>query len=120
VSGRAQAYANLAYKLGVAERYEEALVWCDRALELARAIGNELAVAHVIDTRASIRLARGDTAAAAEEAAEAAARFTDLGANEQAATALQTEAKAWEAQGEDERARATRARAQELLASLVG
>jgi len=113
-SGRAQAYANLGYKLSQAGEYAEALTYCERGITLAREIGDALAVADVTDTIAAICLAENDLAAAVEHGEEAARLYLEVGAIAQAAGALEIAANALEAAGERARATETRERAKEL------
>ena len=114
-SGRAQGYANLAWTLSDAGEFDEALEFCEKALELARSLGLSLTVADVYDTIASIELGRGDSALAGAKAEEAAALYLDLGAAPRAVGSLELAAKAWERAGDEERARTSRARARDLL-----
>jgi Tetratricopeptide repeat. len=114
-SGRAQAYANLAWTLSDAGEFDEALEFCEKALELARSLGLSLTVADVYDTIASVELGRGDSAVAGAKAEEAAALYLDLGAAPQAVGSLELAAKAWERAGDEERARTSRERARDLL-----
>jgi adenylate cyclase len=113
-SGRAQAYANLGYKLSQAGEHQEALEYCERGIALAREIGDALAVADVTDTIAAVCLAENDLAAAVERGEEAARLYMKLGAIPQAAGALEIAANALERAGERAQAVATRARAKEL------
>jgi adenylate cyclase len=114
-SGRAQGYANLAWKLSDAGAYDEALTYCDQALDLARSLGLSITIADVYDTIASIDLGRGEAAAAGDRAEEAAALYLELGAAPQAADSLKLAAKAWDRAGEKQRARKSRARARDLI-----
>jgi adenylate cyclase len=116
-SGRAQGYANLAWALAQNGDLGESLVYCERALDLAQTIGHSLTIADVYDTMALVRLKEGDVTRAIEQAEEAAALYLEMGAAPQAADSLELAAKAWEFIGENERARATRARAREHSAS---
>ena len=118
-SGLAQASANLGYKLSHAGEYGEALTYCERGIELAREIGDALAVADVTDTIAAICLAESNLAAAVEHGEEAARLYLQVGAIPQAAGALEIAANALERAGERARAVETRTRAKELEASAV-
>jgi class 3 adenylate cyclase/tetratricopeptide (TPR) repeat protein len=114
-SGRAQSYSNLAWMLSEADEYDEALVYCEKALDLARSLGLSLLVADVYDTMAAVELGQGAPADAGRRAEEAADLFLELGAAPRAVDSLQLAAKAWESAGEKERARTSQARARALL-----
>ena len=116
-SGRAQGYANLAWALAQNGDLGESLLYCERALDLARAIEHSTTIADVYDTMALVRLKEGDVSSAVEQAEEAAALYLEMGAVPQAADSLELAAKAWEFAGDDVRARATRARAREVVSS---
>jgi tetratricopeptide (TPR) repeat protein len=118
-SGRAQGYANLAWKLAGTGAADEATVYCEKALELAHALGLSLTVADVYDTMASIALGTGDAAAAGARAEEAASLYLQVGAVPQAAGSLELAAQAWEVAGETDRAGGARARLGELAAGSV-
>ena len=113
-SGRAQAYANVGYKLSQSGEYAEALAFCERGIRLAREMGDALAVADVTDTIASICLAENDLRSAVEHGEEAARLYLELGAIAQAAGALEIAANALERAGERSRAIETRTRAKDL------
>jgi tetratricopeptide (TPR) repeat protein len=114
VGGTAQSYANLAWALSETGEFEEALTYCQKALDLARSIGHSLVVADVTDTMGSVKLGQGDYPAAGEWAENAARLYLEIGAVPQAAESLELAAKAWERAGDNERARASRTRALEL------
>ena len=116
-SGRARGYTNLADKLARTGEYEEALTWCEMALELSNAIGHSLTVADVYETMAFIRLQSNDLADAISRAEESVSLYLEMGLGPQAAKALEIAAEAWEKQGEKDRARDARERAQSLLNS---
>jgi predicted ATPase/class 3 adenylate cyclase len=118
-SGRARGYTNLADKLAHGGEFEEALTWCEKALELSHSIGHSITIADVYDTMAFIRLQSGDFESAVARAEEAVSIYLEVGAAPQAAKALEIAAEAWEKQGEEERARDTRARARNLTPSSV-
>jgi adenylate cyclase len=119
-SGRAVGYANLADKLARVGNLDEALTWCDKALDLARSIGHPLSIADVYDTMAYIHLQRGDLADAAARSEEAASLYLEMGAAPQAANSLEMAADAWEKQGKGERARDNRSRARDLALRIGG
>ena len=114
-SGRALGYSNLAWVLANKGDYDEAERYCEQAIELSRAIGHLLVVAETTDTMAFIRLRRGATEDAAARAEEAAGLFLDLGSPPKAAQSLDLAASAWEAAGDEARARETRERARSLV-----
>jgi adenylate cyclase len=114
-SGRAIGYSNLAYELANRGDYDEAERYCEQAIELARAIGHLLVAAETTDTMAFIRLQRGFPEEAAGRAEEAARLFLELGASPKAAQSLDLAANAWEAAGDETRARETRSRAHALV-----
>jgi tetratricopeptide (TPR) repeat protein len=113
-SGRAQAYNNLAYMLTLCEEYDEALLHCNRSLELARSTGNSGTVALTYDTMAAIALGQGDLEAAIEKAELAAALHLELGAVPDAVSALEMASTACERAGDAERAESLREQAQQL------
>ena len=113
-AGRAQGYANLADSLAHAGEHEEALRYCEKALELGRAIGHALAVADASDTLAFISLRRGRFSQAADEAERAAALYLEIGAIPQAAESLELAAEACRKAGDEERAREIASRARSL------
>lgn len=92
--GCANGYANLAEKLHHAGRYDEAAAYCRRALDLAVELDDRLRIADVIRTDATILLARGDAEKAATRAEEAAALFTEIQAEPDAADARSLAARA--------------------------
>jgi tetratricopeptide (TPR) repeat protein len=94
--------------------YDEAKHFCERAIELSRAIGHLLVTADTMDTMAFIRLRQGSADEAATQAEEAARLFLELGASQKAAQSLDLAARAWEAAGDGARARETRSRARAL------
>jgi adenylate cyclase len=114
-AGRAHGYANLAWALAENGELDESLLYCQQALEVARAIGHSLTIADVYDTMALVRLKEGDPSAAVEQAEEAVSMYLELGLAPQAAKSLELVAKAWEFAGENERASATRARARSVV-----
>ena len=114
-AGRATAYANLAEKLLQVGETSEALEYCDRALELARSIGNAFTVGDAMHTRAAIQLEQGDAVAAGGTAEEAGGLFLDMGAVPAATRSLELAAEAWEQAGEAARARDVSARARALV-----
>lgn len=116
-SGRTRAYTNIADKLAHSGELDEALAWCDKALELSHAIGHALTIPDVYDTVAYVRLQRGDFAAAAEKAEEAVSLYLEMGLAPQAAATLGIAADAWEKAGAKERARDARSRARDLKAA---
>jgi adenylate cyclase len=115
-AGRAQVYANLAWTLSKTGDFEDALAYCDKALEIARSIGHPLIVADVHDTIAWVKLGQEDIVSAGEWAERAANLYLEVGAAPRAAGSFELAADAWERAGEEERARANRARARELTA----
>ena len=110
-TGRTNAYANLAEKLMYRGEYAEALHYCEKARDLARAIGYSLWLGDATQTRSSIELRQGHHREAAASAEEAAAVFLGMGAAPRASEALRLAAEAWEKAGENERAREIRSRA---------
>ena len=113
-AGRATAYANLAEKLLQVGNTTEALYYCDRALDLAGAIGNAFTVGDATHTRAAIQLEQGDAVAAGGTAEEAGQLFIEMGAMPAAARSLELAAEAWKKAGEATRARDVSARARAL------
>jgi tetratricopeptide (TPR) repeat protein len=103
--------------LTLCEQYEEALEYCDRALEVARAVGHSLTVATTYDTMAAIALAQGRFDEAVAKGEEAAALHLELGALPDAAQALEVAGTASEQAGDTERARSLRERARGLKVS---
>jgi tetratricopeptide (TPR) repeat protein len=95
--------------------YDEAEEAAEHAIEICHSIGHSLLIAEVTNTLAFIALRRGAFAQAGERAEEAAALFLDLGAAPRAQSALELATRAWEELGEEERARATRARARDAF-----
>jgi predicted ATPase/class 3 adenylate cyclase len=116
-SGRARGYANLAYHLMLAGEYDEAERWCERTLELSRAIGYSVTVADAIDTIAAIEIRRGNFTTGAERAEEAAELYLEMGAPPSAAQSLELARTAWEQAGDSLRARAVDARARSVVQS---
>ena len=114
-SGRALGYSNLAWVLANQGDYAEAERYCEQAIELSHSIGHALVTAETTDTLAFIQLQRGSVDEAAARAEEASRLFLELGASPKAAQSLELAAKAWEAAGDEPRARETRSRAQELV-----
>jgi class 3 adenylate cyclase/tetratricopeptide (TPR) repeat protein len=114
-SGRALAYSNLAWVLANKGDYDDAERYCEQAIELSRSIGHRLVAAETTDTMAFIQLRRGSADEAAKHAEEAARLFLELGASPKAAQSLDLAANAWEAAGDDERAREVRSRARSLV-----
>lgn len=113
-AGRALGYANLAHDLMLSREFDEAMVWAERATDLARQIGYLTTVAHAIDTTANIHFESGRYREAAERAEEAAALHTEIGAAPDAVEALALAERAWRAAGDDERARTAEVRARDL------
>jgi tetratricopeptide (TPR) repeat protein len=116
-SGRARGYANLAYHLMLAGEYDEAERWCERTLDLSRAIGHSVTVADAIDTIAAIEIRRGNFTTGAERAEEAAELYLEMGAPTSAAQSLELARTAWEQAGDAQRARAVDARARSVVQS---
>ena len=116
-AGLAFGYGNLAYALSLAGEFDEAYPHSQRALELAESIGNGLAIADIRDTIAQIRFGQERYVEAAEEAEQAAAKFLELGATSFATKSFNLAAVAWEQAGESERARASEARARDLVSA---
>jgi adenylate cyclase len=116
-TGRAQAYANLADSLERSGRLEEAAEYCRMAQSLAGSIGYPLAVADSTNTMATIELKLGNFARAATMAEEAVELFLEVGASHQARTTLELAAEAWEAAGDDARARDCSSRAQAIASA---
>ena len=114
-AGRAIGYSNLAWALANSGDYDEAERYCEQAIELARSIGHLLVAAETTDTMAFIRLRRGSAEDAGMRAEEAANLFLELGASPKAAQSLELAASAWEASGDEARARETRSRARALV-----
>ena len=117
VTGRAQAYANLADTLERAGELDEALETCRRAQELAREIGYPHAIAATANTLACIELKQERFADAGATAEKAAALYLELGSEPVATEMFELAAEAWEKAGEVGRARACTARARELAAA---
>ena len=116
-SGRARGYANLAYHLMLAGEYDEAERWCERTLDLSRAIGHSVTVADAIDTIAAIEIHRGNITRGAERFEEAAALYLEMGAPPSAARSLELARAAWEQAGDSLRARAVDQRARSVVQS---
>jgi len=116
-SGRARGYANLAYHLMLAGEYDEAERWCERTLDLSRAIGHSVTIADAIDTFAAIEIRRGNFTSGAERAEEAAELYLEMGAPPSAAQSLELARTAWEQAGDSLRARAVDARARSVVQS---
>jgi adenylate cyclase len=116
-SGRARGYANLAYHLMLAGEYDEAERWCERTLDLSRAIGHSVTVADAIDTIAAIEIRRGNFTSGAERAEEAAELYLEMGAPPSAAQSLELARTGWEQAGDALRARAVDARARRVVQS---
>lgn len=114
-SGRAFGYSNLAWACAIAADFDEAMKHAEDSLAYSKAISHPLTVADTLDTMAYILLATGEIARAGQTAEEAAALFIEMGMQPKAREALQRAAQAWDEQGDGERARATRARAQSLV-----
>ena len=95
-------------------RLDEALVSCDQAEELARAIGYPIAIAQITDTRAMIELKQGKFEAAAARAEDAARLYLEFGTAPDALGMLEVAAEAWRRAGEDSRAQECDSRAREL------
>jgi mannose/cellobiose epimerase-like protein (N-acyl-D-glucosamine 2-epimerase family) len=95
-------------------KFDEALDYCARAMELAQSIGNMLVVADTTKIGAAIRLRRGENEAAAAEAEKAGNLFLESGAGPYAAEAFLLAAEALEASGQEERADELKARARSL------
>ncbi|MGI8809800.1 MAG: ATP-binding protein [Acidimicrobiales bacterium] len=110
-SGRVNGYANLASALARAGRFDEALASSERTLELARALGDQLAVGDSYLTQATVYLAQGHAGAAAQRAEEAAGIFEDLGTAPPARDALTLAARAWDEAGEVLKAKSAQERA---------
>jgi class 3 adenylate cyclase/tetratricopeptide (TPR) repeat protein len=87
-SGRAAAYGNLAEKLLAGGELEQALHHGERALAIAADIGHTPTVADVQRTIARILLHEGRSQEAARRAEEAAALFHEMGAEEDASSAI--------------------------------
>jgi tetratricopeptide (TPR) repeat protein len=113
-SGRAAGYSNLAWTLAHAGDYDRALEYCRQSMDFAREIGHRMTVAETHDTMAFIGLRTRSYAEAAAHAEDAAAIFLELRMPPKAAEALGRAAEAWENEGDEERARATLARARSL------
>ena len=111
ISGQAIGHSNLAEKLVLAGRTDEAIVEAGKALELAESIGHRQTIADVTDTIAMIHLANGEFDAAAQRAEAAADIYLEMEAAPAAARSLLRAVEAYEKKGEAERARATEARA---------
>jgi hypothetical protein len=90
---------------------EEALAASERTLDLARALGDQLAIADSYLTQATVYLAQGDPASAAARAEEAAGLFEELGTVPPARDALALAARAWDEAGEVLKAKSVRERA---------
>ena len=116
-TGRAQAYANLADSLERSGRLDEAEEYCRKAQALAGSIGYPLPVADSTNTMATIELKRSNFAQAGAMAEEAVELYLEVGATHQAKTMLELAAEAWEAAGEDARARDCSSRAQAISAA---
>ena len=116
-AGLALGYGNLAYALTLTGAFDEAYPHSQRALELAESIGNGLAIADIRDTIAQIKLGQERYVEAAEEAERAAAKFLEMGATTSATKSFNLAAEAWEQAGESERARASEARARDLVSA---
>ena len=116
-AGLALGYGNLAYALSLSGEFDEAYPHSQRALELAQSIGNGLAIADIRDTIAQIKLGQKRYVEAAEEAEQAAAQFVEMGATSFATKSFTLAAEAWEQAGESKRARASEARARDLVSA---
>ena len=110
-TGQAFGYGNLAEKLLVAGRHMEALDTAAKALELARSIGDLETVADVTKTVAAARRVQGHLSEAAETAEESAELYLQIGAIPTAVEALEMAAEFHAEAGDEERARASSARA---------
>jgi class 3 adenylate cyclase/tetratricopeptide (TPR) repeat protein len=115
--GRAQAYANLAASLEESDELDEALVYCKKAQEVARAIDHPPPLADTYNTMACISLKRGDFAEAGAMGEEAAEIYLRIGDTQQAREILQIAGDAWEKAGKEERARDCRSRARQFIAA---
>lgn len=115
VSGQAIGRSNLAEKLVLAGRPDEAALEAATALELARSIGHQQTVGDVTDTIAMIHLAKGEFDAAARQAEVAAEIYLEMEAVPAAARSLQRAVEAYELKGDKEKARAVEARASSLI-----
>jgi tetratricopeptide (TPR) repeat protein len=115
-AGQAIAYANMAEAMVALQRHDEALRYCEKALEIARSIGHSITIADATQTYAGICFEKGSFAEAAAHAEEAARLNLEIGSTEFAEESLRLAAKALEALGENERARVVRARALSLAA----
>jgi hypothetical protein len=96
---------------------DEAERWCQRTLDLSRAIGHSVTVADAIDTIAAIEIRRGNFSSGAERAEEAAELYLEMGAPPAAAQSLELARTAWEQAGESLRARAVDVRARSVVES---
>jgi hypothetical protein len=101
----------------LAGEYDEAERWCERTLELSRAIGYSVTVADAIDTIAAIEIRRGNFTTGAERAEEAAELYLEMGAPPSAAQSLELARTGWEQAGDSLRARAVDARARSVVQS---
>ena len=72
-------YGNLAEALGNLGRATEALIWVDRAEELANDLGDQISTLDVSLTRAELLLGMGNSTDALAIANDAAAAFRSLG-----------------------------------------
>jgi tetratricopeptide (TPR) repeat protein len=93
-AGRATGYGNLADGLLRLGRLDEALAWCDKALDAARSINHETVIADVLLTAASAHLQQGQAGKAQTEAETAADLFTRLGLTAEASECAALAAKA--------------------------
>jgi len=116
-AGRTIGYGNLADGLMRLGRLDEALEQCGLALEMARSIGHQAAVADVTRTLASIRLRQGRFLEAASVAEEAAGLFAALGAAPHAVECLELAAEAFSTAGKEAQAREMLAQARSIAVS---
>jgi adenylate cyclase len=116
-SGLALGYGNLAYALSRAGAYDEALGHAERALEVARSIGNALAVADIRETMAEILLGQERFAEAAAQAEAAATEFLEMGVTTMATKSLGVAAEAWSKAGDAARARDSEERARSIVSA---
>jgi class 3 adenylate cyclase/tetratricopeptide (TPR) repeat protein len=106
--GAAIAHANLADTLGRQGGLDAALRHCALAAEAARSVQDDLTIADVQATQASILLAQGRPEDAAAQALEAAERFRAVSDVTAAGEALELAARGWDAAGQPDRAEAAR------------
>jgi tetratricopeptide (TPR) repeat protein len=115
-TGLVTGYCNVAEALMLAGRLDEALDYSEKAVDLARRLRHDQALADITKTRASIFLTQGRFEEAARLAEDAARLGGEMNLHPFTEDSLRLAAEAWTKAGHEDRARDMDARATSMPA----